>query len=201
MERSTRAWQFAGYAIFGIIILTVVGLVIFLAISNAELRRANADVYEDLTASQHNAEGLYQQLLELDVRPQGEDPEDVVTSTPLPGATGERGEPGERGFPGAQGEPGPPGPIGPIGPQGIPGLFGPAGEPGPQGEPGAAGPPGPHGEPGAAGPPGATGPAGANGTTNVLESWTFTQLGVTYFCTINGTPPPYAYTCEPAPVG
>jgi hypothetical protein len=34
--------------------------------------------------------------------------------------------------------------------------------------------------------------------TNVLEEWSFTQLGVTYVCRINGTPPPYSYTCEPA---
>lgn len=190
-ERGTRAWQAAAGIVFALIVAMVVTAFAFLLNANAELRASNATLYADLGASQANAGDLYRQLLELGERPKGEDPEDVVATTPTVDPT-----PGPQGLRGPAGSDGDDGATGPIGPQGIPGLLGPAGAdgdsiegpPGPQGETGATGAQGPQGEPGA---------AGAPGVTNVLESWTFTQLGITYVCVIDGTPPPYAYTCDP----
>ena len=78
--------------------------------------------------------------------------------------------------------------VGPPGPAGTPGATGPAGADGAQGEPGPAG---------SQGEPGPAGPQGPQGEPGVVESYSFTLLGVTYLCQINGTPPPYAYSCEP----
>lgn len=199
-ERGTRVWQWAAGLTALLTVAVVIAAVVILAIANNDLRSSNRELYEDVAASQDNADRLYEQLLQEGVRPEGEKPEDVVseeTATAvgpqgLRGETGPRGPeglPGVRGATGPQGEPGPAGATGPSGPSGAPGADGPIG---PQGEPGPAGP---QGEPGPAGP---QGPPGADGTTNVLEQWTFTQLGITYVCVIDGTPPPYNYTCEPA---
>jgi hypothetical protein len=191
--RGARYWQAAAGVVFALIVAMLIAAFAFLLNANADLRARNAALYEDLDASQANATDLYEQLLRLDVRPAGEDPEDVVDTTVPPATPGPQGPRGIDGRDGAQG---------PIGPQGVPGLMGPAGEQGvegdaivgPQGPPGAPGPQGEKGDPGAQGPPG---PAGADGVTNIMESWSFTQLGITYVCVINGTPPPYSYVCEP----
>lgn len=197
--RAARLWQWAAAFVVALIVALVITAFVFLLNANAELRAANVELYDDLSASQANAGDLYRQLLELDVRPEGEDPEEVGDDTPAPrGADGAQGEQGPRGFPGADGQ------DGPIGPQGIPGLMGPAGadgasvqgppgEPGPQGEPGPAGA---QGEPGPAGPQGEQGPTGASG---VMETYILKLEGRTLLCVIDGTPPPFTYTCEAAP--
>lgn len=115
-------------------------------------------VTEDLIESQHNAQRLYDQLLALDVEPEGEAPADLPTSTP-----GERGPQGAVGNPGNPGIRGDIGPQGPAGTDGDPGPAGPSGTAGQAGAPGESGAQGPQGEPGPAGPQGAPGPAGATG--------------------------------------
>lgn len=171
-------------------ILAVFGFATYLTVANTEQRHQLDIAHTDLVASQQNAEELYQQLLELDVRPEGEDPEEVVDTKASIGPTGDRGEPGERG------PIGPAGPMGPTGPIGAPGMLGPVGPAGPQGEPGVNGvdgADGAQGEPGPAGPQGAQGPAGPSGA---IEAWSFEFNGKTYTCLINGTPPPYSYFCD-----
>jgi Collagen triple helix repeat (20 copies) len=184
-ERGARLWQWAAGIVFAFIVAILVAAFAFLVNANAELRASNARLYEDLNASQSNASELYEQLLDLGEQPEGEDPEDVaITAPPEPGAKGEPGDTGDRG---------PQGPAGPIGPQGIPGLFGPAGPNGADGIDGVDGADGATGAQGEQGPPG---PQGEPGVTNVLEQWSFTLDNQEYQCMINGTPPPYAYTCE-----
>lgn len=173
-----RGWWTAAGIVFLAIAAILVGLPIWQAVIIAQQRA-------DIVASQANAETLYRQLLDVGEVPEGDAPEDVVTT--VPGPAGETGEQGPRGL---MGETGAQGPIGPIGPQGIPGLFGPTGE---TGEQGPTGPQGAQGEPGATGPQGAQ---GEPGVTNVLESWSITLENKTYVCMINGTPPPYSYACE-----
>jgi hypothetical protein len=80
------------------------------------------------------------------------------------------GIPGERGPAGPIGDPGDPGESG------EPGDEGPAGVPGDPGE-SVAGPEGPAGAMGPPGPPGETGPRGP-----AIQSFTFTFLTQTYFC-------------------
>jgi hypothetical protein len=194
--RATRIWQWAAGIVAGLIVALVITAFFFLLNANAELRTSNATLYGDLTASQANAEDLYRQLIELDVRPEGEDPGDLVTTEPPAGERGATGATGSSGATGPRGPQGEPGPVGPIGPQGIPGLMGPAGVDGTSGTVGPPGPAGAQGEPGPAGP---QGPQGEPGVTNVLESWTITLENKTYQCLINGTPPPYSYVCEVVP--
>lgn len=118
---------------------------------------------DDLHASQENAQELYDQLLALGERPDGEAPDDVVTIVP---------ENGRDGDDGARGPAGPPGtdptaleiltavglcfdsgactaPQGDKGDTGQQGAQGPAGPPGPAGQdstiPGPPGPAGPEG--------------------------------------------------------
>lgn len=152
MSVSTKAWTY-GYKIMGaLIVLLVVGALLLVSVNNAQLRAENQAMYADLQASQANAQSLYEQLLDLGEKPDGEAPAEVVE--------GPAGEAGPRGPQGERGEestvPGPPGP------QGAPGPQGPAGEAGPPGE-SVTGPPGPAGEPGPAGPQGEPGPVGSQG--------------------------------------
>ena len=186
-ERGTRLWQWAAAIVFALIVGMVITGFAFLLNVNADLRAANAALYD-------NNVTLYDQLLDLGERPEGDAPDEVVSeATPSPGPQGVRGPAGQDGADGA---------TGPIGPQGIPGLMGPAGPPGAPGIDGASGATGPQGEPGPqgeagpAGPQGEPGPAGASG---VMESYTLHLEGRTLLCTINGTPPPYVYTCEASP--
>ena len=203
-QRATRFWQWAAGIVFGLALLTIIGLVIYLATANATQRTSLNERYADLQASQENAQQLYDQLLELGENPEGDRPEDVVPTEPGPqgaqGLTGPQGPRGPQGEPGDDGNPGPQGLPGLAGVSGDPGVPGPAGE---TGTPGTPGPPGPQGAPGpvgATGATGATGPQGPAGVTNVLETWTFSLNGVDFTCMIDGTPPPYSYTCTADPV-
>lgn len=170
-------------ALIGVLAAGLAGLVGFVLVSQADtihsqqtritaLNEQTSVLIEDLTASQENAQQLYDQLLELGERPDGDAPDDVVTiPTPgEPGATGPRGPPGQAGedgqaptaaellsavtaycslnggcigADGTNGAPGPVGPAGPVGPVGSPGAPGVAGPAGPVGPPGPAGPAGP----------------------------------------------------------
>lgn len=187
--QGARGWWAAAGVIFVAIAAILVGLPVYLAISNSQQRATIAALYADLDASQANAERLYGQLLQLGERPEGERPDEVVSEeTPAVGAPGLTGPTGPRGPEGLPGTRGADGTVGPAGPAGSPGATGPAGADGLPGEPGPAGP---QGEPGPAG------PQGPQGVTGVMESWSLTLDGVTYLCTINGTPPPYSYACEP----
>lgn len=193
VARGTRAWWVTVGVICVVIAVLLVGFPVFLVTENAQQRAMINDLYADVEASQENAEELYGQLLRLGERPQGEAPDEVVEAEPRV-VVGERGP---RGLPGPPGPSGAPGASGPPGEDGLPGV------PGASGEDGAPGPAGPQGEPGPAGPqgvPGPEGPAGPAGPAGVMESWTFTLAGVTYQCLINGTPPPFSYTCEPVVV-
>lgn len=197
-ERGTRRWQWAAAVVFALIVAMVITAFAFLLNVNAELRATNHALYDDLVASQENGEKLYQQLLELGERPEGDRPDDVVDEKPEP-------TPGPQGARGPRGDDGAAGPRGPMGPQGIPGLMGPAGPAGSNGEAGATGaqgeqgPPGPAGPPGEVGPQGPPGPPGPAGTSGVMESYTLNLEGRTVLCVIDGTPPPYVYTCETGP--
>lgn len=198
--RATTAWQAFAGLIFSAIAVILIGLPIYLAASNASQRATIAELYDDLAASQANGEKLYAQLIELGERPEGDAPDDVVTSSPPGerGPSGPAGDEGRMGVPGAagpEGAPGTPGAQGRDGTNGAPGPVGPQGEPGPAGADGAPGAPGAPGPQGAQGP---QGPQGEPGTSGAVESYSFTMLGVTYVCQINGTPPPYSYSCEPS---
>jgi hypothetical protein len=160
-ERRTRFWWVATF----IVVIITVGVItaggIYLAIANSDLRVQLAASYDDLQASQNNAEDLYRQLLEEGIRPDAERPDDVVSNAaPPPGA---QGDAGPRGLPGIDGQQGPTGPAGPKGDMGVPGQTGPAGPAGSAGTDGPAGPPGPAGADGAPGAPGVPGAPGADG--------------------------------------
>lgn len=164
-KRTTLIFTWAARALGVLIILAGIFVIVTGALANGTMRAQistlqgeNSALREDLQASQENAERLYEQLLELDVKPEGEDPEDLPTTPPssVPGEQGERGEQG----------PGPTaaqiadavtlfcaedrcvGPTGPAGAEGPAGATGNTGSPGAAGEPGSDGPPGPQGAPG-----------------------------------------------------
>lgn len=182
MTRS--GWGIATGVVGAVSLATLIGGYAYLVVDNSALR-------QELSASHANAETLYQQIIESGEKPDGENPDKVT------------GIAGPQGIPGLKGERGDRGPIGPIGQPGMPGMPGAQGIPGPQGEPGedgADGAPGPQGEPGATGAQGAQGEPGASG---VMETWSYTVGEKTYVCTIDGTPPPYTYTCtaEQPPAG
>lgn len=166
-------------ALIAVLSLGLVGLTSFVVITQAETIRSQQErihdlnvqttvLIDDLTASQVNAQRLYDQLLELGENPEGANPEQIVTT--VPGETGARGEAGRPptaneilGAVGeycaasgaCQGVPGVVGPAGPAGGTGDPGatVIGPAGPQGVQGDPGTQGPEGPTGATGPAGPP------------------------------------------------
>jgi hypothetical protein len=196
--RGARYWQAAAGIVFALIVAMVIAAFAFLLNANAELRSSNATLYNDLGASQENAETLYRQLFLLGERPEGDAPDEVVSDapTPTPGPQGQRGAAGSDGRDGSDGDDGLPGAPGAPGAMGAPGADGADGVDG-DAIVGPQGPPGPQGATGETGAQGLQGPAGANGVTNILETWSFTQLGVTYVCMLNGTPPPYTYVCEP----
>jgi hypothetical protein len=193
LERSTRVWTWAYRIIAALTALTILGVLIFLSIQNGQQRATLEQIYADLQSSQENAQQLYDQLLELGEAPEGEEPEQVVST---PGPTGEAGPRGPIGAKGDKGDKGEPGGVGPMGAPGAMGATGPEGPAGPPGETGPAGAQGDPGPAGAQGEPGPQGPQGEPGVTNVLEEWSFTQANQTYICRINGTPPPYSYSCE-----
>jgi hypothetical protein len=171
---------------------TITNLSTRLEAANArDQQRANLidELYDDLHASQENAQQLYDQLLAIPgVEPEGESPDDVVT--PTAGAAGPAGPRGAQGEPGENGEPGDDGEPGPPGEQGVPGATGQQGEPGAPGAPGSTGDPGesvtgPQGAPGPAGPQGEQGPSGAPAFP---FTFTFTDaLGVTQTCVIESS--------------
>jgi hypothetical protein len=183
----------ATITVFGVLALVLGGgWISNLVQRNEHLNQQVSQIYDDLHASEQNAQRLYDQLLELGEAPEGVDP---ATITGPAGARGEAGRPptaaeiadavsafcaargdcrgpvgavGPAGVAGAAGEDGAPGPSGPSGRDGLNGTTGPAGPAGPPGADGAAGPAGPvgpAGEPGATGPQGAPGPQGEPGPT------------------------------------
>jgi hypothetical protein len=150
---SGRSWRIATFSVITVTVVAALGGIVWQGFTVQELRA-------QLSASQANAQDLYEQLLDEGVDPDGQKPSDV---TPGPaGERGEKGDDGERGATGPQGPEGAPGPGGPAGPAGPAGSPGPAGEDGATGSQGA---PGPQGEPGATGPQGPQGPAGPAGPT------------------------------------
>lgn len=170
-ERATRFWWIGTVIVAFLSICVVAAGGVYLASANTQLRDQVAVAHGDLVASQANAEALYQQLLELGERPEGERPDAVVTP-PVAGVPGATGATGPRGFPGVRGASGDPGRaptsdeianavaafcganrcVGPVGPAGAPGSRGSDGESivGPPGP--ASTVPGPRGERGIAGP-------------------------------------------------
>lgn len=210
MSRAQRArWVFI--ALTAALTIALVGLTVFIIVNLAtRLAEANArnasateqiDVLlEDLHASQDNARRLYDQLLALPgVEPEGENPDDVVTDTAIPGPQGDTGARGPAGPQGPAGEPGPPGPSGAAGQSGIDGESGADGASGANGVDGAPGPAGPAGPQGAQGPPGPQGEAGAAGQSAFPFAFTFTDsLGNQQSCLVTSptessctlTPPP-----------
>lgn len=185
VERATRVWWAGTIVVVLVAVAAVIGGGIYLAVANTDLRAELSDTHDELSASQANAEELYQQLLDEGLNPEAEKPSEVAP--PAAGATGERGTPGADGRDGVQGLPG------------VPGAAGPAGSPGADGEPGT---PGPVGQDGADGAPGADGAAGSPGADGAPPlSWTFTgALGVRYVCTrtdpFDPTLPTYTCTTE-----
>jgi len=171
-----RIWRIASAAVIGLFSLAMLAGVVWLA---ASLQQAQ----EQLTASQANAQNLYEQLLAEGVEPDGEAPAEVVpgpAGDPGPrgpqGPTGPDGRDGDDGAPGPAGTPGAPGEPGEPGDSGAPGAQGPAGAPGPKGDPGAAGPAGPAGPSGPAGPAGPSCPDGSSPQTRWI-SMADTELG------------------------
>ena len=142
MERSTRLWRLGTIITVCLAVILVGAGGVYLAISNATLQA-------QLTASQANAQSLYEQLLSEGVAPEGEPTAEVV-----PGPAGDPGPRGPQGIPGDDGDDGSPGAAG------NPGPTGEKGDPGPVGPQGATGATGPKGDPGATGP---QGPAGSDG--------------------------------------
>lgn len=164
-----RQWVLiATVAVFGTLALLLGGgWIANLVQRNEGLNDRVAEMYDDLHASEANAQRLYDQLLELGAAPEGVDPEVVVGPA---GARGEAGRPptaaeiaqaveaycssrdqcrgvagqaGAAGSRGADGSPGANGVQGAPGTDGVPGPTGPQGPAGPQGEAGPQGPAGP----------------------------------------------------------
>lgn len=160
-HRSTRFWRIGTAIMVGLSILLVGAGGVFLAFGNAELRA-------QLTASQSNAQELYEQLLDEGVEPEGEEPDQVSPATPANGRDGKDGKDGDRGPQG-------PGVTSAQVFEGIQTCFAagtctaPKGDPGAMGVPGAAstvpGPVGPAGPEGPVGPVGPAGPGGPAGPT------------------------------------
>lgn len=167
-ERSTRIWRFGTVIIVFLAVVLVGCGGAYLAVANSELRA-------QLSASQANAQDLYEQLLDEGVTPEGDAPAEVV-----PGPAGAQGERGPRGFDGQDGK----SVIGPRGPAGVDGTDGADGESvtGPQGPAGESvvgpqGPAGPTGPAGKDGKDGATGPQGVGIATVTCQEngdWIFT---------------------------
>lgn len=175
METSTRWWRIGSGTIVVLSILLV-------GVGGAYIAVANNDLRAQLSASQSNAQSLYEQLLDEGVKPEGEAPAEVVPGPA--GDPGERGPRGERGFPGIDGidgtdgidgAPGTNGPAGEPGANGEPGVAGEQGAAGPSGATGASGPQGPQGAPGSAGPTGATGVGIAEIACQDDGTWQFTM--------------------------
>lgn len=169
VERSTRLWKIGTAIVVALSIALVGGGGVYLAVANAELR-------SQLTASQSNAQELYEQLLAEGVEPEGDAPADVT-----PGPAGDPGPKGDRGPSGPAGDDGDPGEPGEPGSQGTPGAPGTKGDPGSTGAPGPQGPPGPQGEPGATGPIGPAGPAGATCPTGYAMKTVWLSIADTQF--------------------
>ena len=185
-ERATRKaslWVWLARGVFAIFVLGLVGLISFVVVTQADtihsqqsrisdLNKQTSVLIDELSSSQENAQGLYDQLLALPgVEPDGENPDQVVTAVPSePGAPGPRGDagrppsaneilgavgeycassgacqgvPGQTGASGATGQPGAPGSVGANG-ETVVGPQGVQGEPG-VGETGPVGPVGPAG--------------------------------------------------------
>ena len=185
-ERATRKaslWVWIARSIFAVFALGLVGLISFVVITQADtihsqqsrisdLNKQTTVLIDELTASQENAQGLYDQLLALPgVEPDGENPDQVVTTLPSePGAAGPRGDagrpPSANEILGAVGEycassgacQGVPGQTGQSGAS----IVGPPGSAGTNGET-VVGPQGVQGDPGVAGEIGPIGPSGPAG--------------------------------------
>lgn len=204
MWNSVRVWWGLTATVVVIIIVSIVGGVVWMANINAELNRT-------VGLAQENAGKLYDQLIDEGIKPEGEDPAEVIPGPVGPaGSQGEKGDKGDTGpqgipglkgdigLPGATGPQGPPGPPGPPGDSGANGADGAQGPQGPQGQQGEQGPAGPQGE---QGPQGIPGPKGEDGVTLVLETWSFTAVGVTYLCTLEPGSDPAHYNCQPSSLG
>lgn len=183
---SGRSWRIATFSVIAVTVLAALGGIVWQGFTVQELRA-------QLTASQDNAQSLYEQLLAEGVDPQGEAPAEVVPGPAgEPGKTGPQGPPGEDGEPGATGLPGAPGTTGPAGQAGQTGDTGSTGATGPQGPAGPAGPQGPEGPAGATGPAGPTCPEGYTGTVAWLS------VADTQFGTFSRR---QAFVCLPMPAG
>lgn len=164
---STKVWTVSARAMAVLTVLVLFFGLCFLVWDRIGLQFQNQRLYNDLTASQQNAQELYEQLLELPgVEPEGENPEDVVdTKTPVAGLPGSSGADGTDGTDGTNGLPGAPGTPGAAGENGQDGqsIVGEKGEKGDKGDTGEPGTPGENGADGADGAPGAPGAPGAQG--------------------------------------
>ena len=186
--KGTRFW----WALTGLVVVAMivgfVGLVVFLSVTNADLRdevdRAHNQTeaaQSDTRAATANADKLYKQLLGNDITPEAQKPSEVVTVPGTPGTPGSTGPGASDGQVFRQvesfctvtllcrGEAGAAGPAGPPGAS-VPGTPGSPGE-------SIVGPQGPKGDPGES----ITGPPGADGQPPF--SWTYTDmLGVSHTC-------------------
>lgn len=192
VEHSTRLWRIGTAIVVALSIALVGGGGIYLAVTNADLRT-------QLTASQSNAQELYEQLLDEGVEPEGEEPDQVSPAAPANGRDGKDGKDGDRGPQG-------PGATSAQVLEGIQTCFAagtctaPKGDPGAMGVPGAAstvpgpvGPAGPEGPVGPAGPGGPAGPICPEGFTPTLV-WLSASESETDIPT-----PKQAIVCLPTP--
>lgn len=147
MNAATRS-RIVFIVLVGILAVSLVAVTTFTVVNlatrnvalNEQISQQNSllgQAYDDLHASQENAQRLYDQLVGLGQQPEGADPESYISGPQ--GATGDRGE---QGVPGVPGPPGAPGANGIDGQDGVNGADGSAGEPGPAGPQGEQGPAG-----------------------------------------------------------
>ena len=113
----------------------------------------NRDLANNLVASQKNADDLYEQIIDLGAKPDGQDPVDVVTP-PRNGTNGTDGRDGLDGKDGKDGKDGTPGTPGTPGNNGLDGKDGLNGTDGKDGAPGTNGTNGTNGIDGEDGAPG-----------------------------------------------